>query len=244
MNKVWIASIMALAGALAACGSDDGGSSSTGGGAGSGGSNVGGGGSGGSGGSDFGGSGGTGGSDDPYACHSTFTATGTATPAAGEPIEVNLEEADGVQVVSGDSGNTRFEALYASDMPLEKDYMGPDYKLLIDVLDDDDANRGLEPRKDTVLGSHGAYLSVKYDEGFRHTFTLELDPANGDYVEIEEGTTSLSEVVPAPQLKASYQLSFKTYQEDGAQVETTGTLTGRFDGCYSRHNDSSGKYLE
>jgi hypothetical protein len=242
MNKVWIASTMALAAALAACGSDDGGSSSTGGGAGSGGSNIGG--SGGSGGSDFGGSGGTGGSDDPYACHSTFTAKGTATPATGDPIEVNLNEADGVQVVSGDSGNTRFEALYASDMPLEKDYMGPDYQLLIDVLDDDDANRGLEPRKDTVLGSHGAYLSVKYDEGFWHMFTLELDPANGDYVEIEEGTTDLSEVIPAPQIKASYQLSFKTYQEDGTEVEATGTLTGRFDGCYFRHNDEGGKYLE
>jgi hypothetical protein len=243
MNKVWIASIMALAGALAACGSDGDGSSSTGGGAGSGGSNVGG--SGGSGGSDFGGSGGTGGSDDPYACHSTFTATGTATPATGDPVEVNLNEADGVQVVSGDSGNTRFEALYASDMPLAKDYMGPDYKLLIDVLDDDDANRGLEPRKDTVLGSHGAYLSVKYDEGFWHMFTLELDPANGDYVEIEEGTTDLSEVIPSPQIKASYQLSFKTYKDmGGTEVEATGTLTGRFDGCYSRHNDESGEYLE
>lgn len=248
MRQLWtLTGIALMAGVTVACGSDDESSSSGGsggsGGTGSGGVNVGG--SSGTGGvSGTGGTAGSGGGDTDT-CNSTFTATGTATPAAGDPIEVSLDESEigGIEVVSGGGGNLRFEALYASDMPLEKAYMGPDYGLLIDILDAQ--GNSLEPVVYDELGNHGATLSIKYEAGMWHQFTLEFDSDNGDFVEIEEGSTPLTEIVVNPQIKAAYQLTFTSYTDmTGNTVDATGTLTGRFDGCYTRHNDASGKYTE
>lgn len=247
MRQLRIAAL-ALIGLVSACGGDDSDDNPGGGTGGTGGSfatgGTGGGTSGTGGTSETGGQGGTGGVPD-MSC--SFTASGVATPEAGEAFTVDLQKSDNVQVIKGHGISAvnflRFEGLYASDTMLEKSYLGVEYSLLIDILDTEDTY--LEPGQYNTLGDKGAVLTIKYDEGMWHTFNLEVNAANGDFVEVEEGTVEASEDTPLPQLKASYQLSFVSYMDMNATtVPATGSLTGRLDGYFSVHQDSAGTYAE
>jgi hypothetical protein len=248
MRQLRIA-VLALIGLVSACGGDDsdnpgggtggsGGTSATGGTGGTGET----GGTGGT--SETGGQGGSGGIPD-MSC--SFTASGVATPEAGEAFAVDLQKSDNVQVIKGHGISAvnflRFEGLYASDTMLDKNYLGVEYSLLIDILDTEDTY--LEPGQYNTLGSKGAVLTIKYEEGMWHTFNLEVDTANGDFVEVEEGTHESSEDTPVPQIKSAYQLSFVSYTDMNATtVPATGSLTGRLDGYFSVHQDSAGTYAE
>lgn len=199
-------------------------------------------------GSDGGQDGADGNGDQIMECHSTFTAGGTVTPQTGSPVQVSMNQPDGVYVISGSSGNTLFEALLAADQPPDKLYMGTTYQFLLDIAEVDSGNDrdSLQPKTYTTLGAKGAFLQWDDQDGVTtHYVTLQMDA--GDFMEIETGTTPLYEVVFNPQIKMGFQLHASEYRAvvTGTEqpVPATGTLTGRFDGCYVRHNDAGGNYL-
>lgn len=247
MNHLRITTF-ALMGLVFACGGDDNTNSPGGATGGTAGSGDSGGisGKGGTGGSEHGGEqqGGGGGAPD---LSSSFTASGTATPASGEPFTIELDKNKVVEVVQGHGYSavnfTRFEGLWASDIQLAKSYLGVEYSLLIDILDTKET--ALVPGQYNDLGSKGAVLTIKYDAGMWHTFHLVVDKSKGDYVRIEEGTQESSEANPLPHIKAAYQLSFKSYMDMSATtIPASGSLTGRLDGFFSVHQDSSATYAE
>lgn len=234
---------LALMGIVCACGGDDDGTSPGGAAGSSTGGSGGAGATGGTGGENLGGSGG--GTPDTS---SSFTAKGVGSIEGGKTVSVDLQKGDSIQVINGRDGQSaisfsRFEGLYASDLQLEKSYLGVEYSLLIDILDTEDTS--LTPGQYNTLGGKGAVLMLRYEEGMWHTFHLVVDTANGDFVEIEEGSHDSNADEPVPHLKASYKLSFSSYTDMNATtVPATGSLTGRFDGFFTAHQDSSAEYAE